>query len=156
MDNYTPKFLKRFWKKINVTSNPDDCWNWGNYSKTRGYGRIGVAGKNRFAHRISYEIAFGEIPTGLLVCHRCDNPSCCNPNHLFLGTNGDNNADMMRKGRNAQPKGDQVKHSKLTSQQVRIIREVFAGGGISKAELARQYGVDRSHMCRILKGTNWK
>lgn len=76
-----------------------DCWEWQNHTIASGYGSLFVGGKNTLAHRFAYELASGSIPDGLFVCHRCDNRKCCNPAHLFLGTNSDNMLDMYRKGR---------------------------------------------------------
>jgi hypothetical protein len=86
---------ERFWPKV---AKSDGCWEWRG-AKTLGYGRINVGRRSILAHRVSYEMANGPIADGLVVCHRCDNPSCVRPDHLFLGTLGDNNADMFAKGR---------------------------------------------------------
>ena len=95
------KTLKaRFWEKVDKT---DDCWVWISSKisskPNRGYGRIWVNGKPELAHRISWEIANGPIPKGMQVLHRCDNPSCVRPDHLFLGTQRDNMQDSIEKGR---------------------------------------------------------
>ena len=94
-------FEERFWMRVDQ-SDPDGCWEWqGGRSNRGGYGLVGVGkAKNAKAHRIAYELANGPFDSDLFVCHRCDNPPCCRPDHLFLGTNADNAADRERKGRN--------------------------------------------------------
>lgn len=89
----------RFWSKVNIGA-ADACWPWLASTKN-GYGQINVGGEISYAHRLSYEFANGEIPSGLFVCHRCDNKSCVNPVHLFLGTQQDNMDDMIAKGRDS-------------------------------------------------------
>jgi len=93
----------RLWARV-VRGAPDACWEWQGATDKDGYGRIGRGGRgapNNPAHRVAFEISRGPIPYGLLVCHHCDNPPCCNPAHLFLGTHQDNQADKVAKGRQA-------------------------------------------------------
>jgi hypothetical protein len=85
-----------FWAKVDV-SDSASCWPWTGHRDARGYGR--TTKRSTTAHRVAWEVTHGEIPAGLFVCHRCDNPPCCNPAHLFLGTAGDNARDMAAKGR---------------------------------------------------------
>jgi len=116
----------RFWSKVNKLG-PDDCWEWigGKYTST-GYGKFSLikdSGKNSDmgAHRYSYILMHGKIPSDMMVCHMCDNPPCVNPNHLFLGTAKDNAWDSIRKGRNAF--GERGGTSKLKEEQVRDIKD---------------------------------
>ena len=88
----------RFWDNVEVKQS-DECWIWKASCDKRGYGQFNIAKKMKRSHRIAWKLTFGEIPKELYVCHKCDNPPCCNPNHLFLGTQKDNIADMLRKGR---------------------------------------------------------
>ena len=109
MSNHGPvprPLAERFWPKVDVRG-PDECWPW-RATQWRGYGKIGIGGATGTdvrAHRVSWEIHNGPIPAGMLVCHRCDAPSCVNPAHLFLGTQRDNMADMLAKGRHAHAGG---------------------------------------------------
>jgi hypothetical protein len=87
-----------FWNNVAI-SHFDDCWLWKAATNRKGYGLISLNGKLRRAHRIAYELTYGPAPKGLLVLHHCDNPSCCNPTHLFVGTAANNTEDMIAKGR---------------------------------------------------------
>ena len=92
---------QRFFNKVDKTYG---CWNWIAHKNPAGYGRITVNRKDYTAHRMSWILHKGAIPGGLFVCHHCDNPACCNPNHLFIGTNRDNRRDSVKKGRQHKPK----------------------------------------------------
>ena len=87
-----------FWSKVDVQG-PDDCWLWKQSTDRHGYGQTGHDGLHWSAHRLAWQLSNGPIPDGLFVLHHCDNPPCCNPAHLFLGTQADNMADMVSKGR---------------------------------------------------------
>jgi hypothetical protein len=92
---------ERFWPKVDSSAGPSACWPWTASCKVKGYGQIGAGGRQRplLAHRVAWEIANGPIGEGLVVCHSCDNPKCCNPAHLFVGTQAENLQDMTSKGR---------------------------------------------------------
>ncbi len=90
-------FAKRFWGKVLRTG---DCWLWVGARNPKDYGKLGLYGKTLASHRVSYELSFGPIPDGLAVLHKCDNPPCVRPDHLFLGTLKDNSQDCLAKGRN--------------------------------------------------------
>jgi hypothetical protein len=104
---YTQKDVERFWRKVDKESsqtfyNGSRCWEWKAACNEHGYGIVGMGGRiggTHLAHRVAYQMKFGEIPNGLFACHHCDNPLCCNPIHLFLGTQKDNMQDMQSKGR---------------------------------------------------------
>lgn len=129
------------------------CWEWTG-SCVNGYGRASLPDR-RFAivHRAVYEAIYGPIPDGLVVCHRCDNPPCYRPDHLFLGTQADNVADKIAKGREA--RGEQVGSAKLTAADVRTIRERVARGD-RVVEIAATYNVDRDNIYRIARRETWR
>jgi DNA-binding transcriptional regulator YiaG len=128
-----------------ISANPKTgCWEWSAGKFADGYGAIWTSGTVRRAHRVSYEIHCGSIPDGLHVLHRCDNPICINPEHLFLGTNADNAADKTAKGRQAREA--RLPQTKLSDDDVRTIR---ASSGATQNELAERYGVDQSLISHI-------
>lgn len=133
--------VERFNAKIRVTPS---CWLW-LASKTRGYGKIGVAGIEIRAHRFSYEHYIGPVPDGLCVCHRCDNPSCVNPDHLFIGTQAENMADMIAKKRNV--RGEKSVWAKLSDGTVSEIRAFYRRGvrGRGTKEIAKRYSISAKH-----------
>lgn len=142
----------RFLAKVDQTG---DCWQWTAGCARHGYGRFNVTrDKPLAAHRVAYEMFVGPIPTGLHVLHRCDNPPCVNPGHLFLGTHQDNMDDMVRKGRSRAPRGEQVKVSKLTESAVRQIRDEVSQGRSQRA-VARDFGVHHATVHRIVSGELW-
>lgn len=144
----------RFWAKVVKT---DGCWRWLGYTVDR-YGRIALDGGRGApcagAHRVSWELHNGPIPEGMCVLHRCDNPPCVNPDHLFLGTQLDNIADRVRKGRNGDLSGQNNGRAKLTSEQVLEMRSRHRGGE-SYRVLGIAFGVSWGHVGHIVKGDNW-
>lgn len=137
------------------------CWIFTGAINDFGYGIVGTGKRgapNDRAHRIAYKHFVGEIPKGMFVCHSCDVPSCCNPDHLFLGTNQDNVNDMMKKGRNSKPPrnlhvvGSVHPGAKLNEEQVVEIRSKYLQGSTQQT-LANQYGVVRQ---TISKNVNHK
>lgn len=143
----------RFWGKV-AKAGPDHCWEWLAAKLPNGYGGIQVNGAKVGAHRVSYELNIGEIPEGLCVLHACDNPGCVNPAHLWLGTNADNSADMVAKGRSARLKGEKHGNNKLTGDQVLEIRRLYPEHTMK--ELAAMFGVSGALVCRIVNRKIWK
>jgi hypothetical protein len=144
----------RFWKKVDRRGS-DECWEW-KAGKVRSYGQFRFNRKSQYAHRVSYILAFGNIPDGMNVCHKCDNPGCVNPNHLFLGTQLDNIRDREIKGRGKTPdqSGENNSQSKLRLQQVEEIREKY-NHGVNKKELATMYSVSRQTINHVIIGDRW-
>lgn len=142
----------RFWEKVDKRGT-NDCWEWQGALDRKGYGEI-KAGRSRKivrAHRLAWILEHGECPNDLLVCHQCDNPKCCNPHHLFLGTFQDNLADMRKKGRHAY--GEKHGWAKLSDKQVEELREKFATGQYTLAQLSKEYGIQSHHVSRIINRT---
>lgn len=145
---------QKLWSRVTKGA-PDDCWIWTGATNNKGYGLLGKdAGATFTAHRASYTLAHGPISPGMFVLHRCDNPPCVNPAHLFLGTPLDNMQDMMRKGRGTP--GERSGMAKLTNDQAREIRRRYAAGGISHAALSREYGVRKPRITHILLGRSYR
>lgn len=146
---------RRFFKHVVIIDAPA-CWAWAGCIATNGYGRLYVPPRRapHYAHRVAYQLFHGPIPKGLFVCHKCDNPPCCNPDHLFLGTPYENTRDAWLKGRVR--RGDSHRSAKLTSKQVIEIRRRYAAGGVLQEQLAIEYGMAPAHVCGILTGKFWR
>lgn len=143
----------RFWSHVCV-KDPSSCWVWTGGKNSKGYGMIDFQDRPRLAHRISYELSVGPIPDGYFVCHSCDNPSCVNPAHLFIGTNADNVADCVSKGRTS--RGECRPLAKLTKDQVIEIRRKYKTGAFSMPELAAEYSIVTSTVFKIVHRAAWK
>jgi len=145
---------ERFLRKVKKRKN-DECWLWLGHT-TRGYGRIKVNGKMVGTHQFSYELHKGKIPNGLLVCHSCDNPSCVNPKHLWLGTQKENMEDCKRKGRIYERSGEKNPNARLTQKQVDKIREMYATGKYFQKEIGKMFSVKQDVISKITTKTKWK
>lgn len=146
----TRDIRKRFWEKV---SKSDGCWEWTG-SRPNGYGEIRFNRKMVKAHRLSWMFSFGRIPEGLCILHKCDNPRCVRPSHLFVGTQQDNNTDKKEKGRCNPNRGESVVNSKLTESDVLEIREKLDFGN-SENHIAYIYGVSRRTINHIKNRKTW-
>lgn len=131
-----------------------ECIEWQGAKDANGYGRLTLQQRQLYAHRWTWEQAFGAIPEGLCVCHHCDNPSCINLDHLFVGTHADNMADRQQKGRSrgGGAHGAAQHLAKLTDDQVREIRESTE----SQTALAKRYGVSQGTISNIVLRKTWR
>lgn len=133
-----------FWSNFHKTD--QGCWNWNGCKNNEGYGWFRFNGFQWKAHRLAWELTNGKIPDGMLVCHHCDNPSCINPNHLFLGSDADNSRDAAIKDRRS---------IKLSSHQVIEIRQL-TGNGLRQTHVARLFNVTQSTVNRIVNNVRRK
>lgn len=144
------KTLKeRFYEKIGLD------WMWNGNLDSHGYGQLKIGGKTLLAHRVSYQIHNGEIPEGLHVLHDCDIRNCVNPEHLHLGTNADNVRERMERGKSTAHRGEEHGRAKLTAKQVQDIRARF-NNGETQLSLGREYGVNQTHISRIVNKVEWR
>jgi hypothetical protein len=149
-----------FWRRVDKTG---DCWLWTNSFYPTGYGHLRFGGKSTYAHRVAWELTNGPIPAGLFVCHKCDNPPCCNPAHLFLGTPAENahDRDTKRRGYFSRPgrvfpDGQVCRIAKLTADQVAQIRYFYGRGLARQLELSKIFGVANQTISAIIHGVTWK
>lgn len=135
-----------------------ECWEWRRTRNQFGYGTLTVGGRAVYAHRLAYELSKGEIPEGMHVMHKCDNPSCINPDHLTVGTRSDNMRDCFQKGRSSVSPvsvcGEANGAAKLSSAQVADIRERLEAGAVQRV-LADEFGVSQSCISKIKLGASW-
>lgn len=151
MPYLTEKQKQNFWSKVNVKG-PNDCWEWTACLKQGNYGRFGLCGKIELAHRVAFIDIYGMQNIKNCVLHKCDNPRCCNPNHLFEGTIQDNNQDMIKKGRGNQG------IRKLNSEAVKVIRWMLKNKpqrGLA-TKLARLYNINKTTINQIKANKTWR
>lgn len=139
--------IRDFWQRVNVAG-PDDCWEWQGAQTKRGYGVCCIDGRNTTAHRIAYAATHNEDIKGLDVCHRCDNPKCCNPRHLFKGSRSVNMQDMASKGRHGFSK-------QTTWEMVRDIRSKHRSGQYLIKELAQMFDKHIVTIQHIIYNKSW-
>ncbi len=156
----TKGFWNRFWKKVNVRSS-SECWPWQGPTDRDGYGILRIDqyfNDSARAHRLAYQWTNGNFNSDLIIRHSCDNPSCCNPNHLISGTQTDNMQDKIKRGRSNTTRGIDHPHSKLNEETVKVIKWMLKYNnhrGI-QMKLSKMYGVSPSTIAYIRSGRNWK
>jgi len=146
--------MKRFLDKMQKAKG---CWEWQAAKDKQGYGKFSYKGKDMLAHRASWMIYNGKIPDGICVLHKCDNPSCVNPKHLFLGTRKDNAKDMLNKGRSV--RGEKHSASKLTEKEVLQIRKLYQRGkhgGMNSIKLANMFNTTHKTISLVVDRVNWR
>jgi hypothetical protein len=134
------------------------CWEWTGTKNPLGYGKFHLEGKSGcLAHRVSYQHYFGNVSAGSGVLHRCDNPSCVNPDHLFAGTQADNMRDCSRKGRvrTSDRSGENNQHAKLTRNRAAVIRQRYFMGGVTMKNLAEEFDVSEATISRVVNKRTW-
>lgn len=146
MISFKKEEIGRFWSKVGITTDPTACWEWLASRGNHGYGYARMEKKTWRAHRLAWAIANERAPQ-LNVLHSCDNPPCCNPNHLREGTQKENIQECVSKGRF---------HGKLSIEIARAIRSRFAEGGVAKRALGREYGISLAEVRRILNNESWE
>lgn len=144
----------RFWQRVR-RSHDDQCWEYAGHRHRQGYGYRRWRGKRTLAHRLAWQLTHGAIPEGLDVLHRCDNPPCCNPKHLFLGTQLDNIKDMTTKNRQRAPRGAKAHFAKLTAAKVLKLRRMY-DDGTNQVLLAKKFGVSQSSISAAILRKTWK
>lgn len=147
------KYIARFWSRVEV--GPDDvCWPYRRGKRTGGYGQFHVGYSSFSAHRFAYVLTHGSIPVDAVVRHKCDNPPCCNPAHLEIGSPADNNADRHARGRDGSARGEANGRAKLTAAAVAEIRAI--GRTMLQREIASRYGITQAMVSQILLGNFWR
>lgn len=147
--------IKRFWDKVNKTNN---CWNWTACKDKDGYGVFNINPNRKYekAHRFIYELQFGEIPKDKIVCHHCDNPSCVNPQHIYLGTYTSNARDREKRNRGRDQNGTKNHMAVLNWGKVKRIRGMWQSGEFTQKDIADHFNVSRGCITGIIYNVNWR
>jgi hypothetical protein len=151
----TEKELSKFWEKVEKSTDPSACWNWLGGTDTGGYGIFYKSRCDSYkAHRLALSCEVSPDDPRLLACHRCDNRKCCNPEHLYWGTQQQNMGDMCAKGRQNKAWGERQHAAKLSLQDVHKIRKLK--GMLTGRQLASMFGVTPATISKILLNHSWK
>ena len=145
---------QKFWDNMDRSGGEASCWPWLRHRLPTGYGHVADRGKMVRTHRRAWALTNGPIPAGLYVCHRCDNPPCCNPAHLWLGTAHENMRDASAKKRFPDRTGPKNSRAKLSESNVLELRRMCADGA-TVASAARRFGVGWTQAKRVVDGENW-
>lgn len=150
------KHVKFCWSRVQKAG-PDDCWLWIGSLNRWGYGQCQYDGKSVNASRAAYIDKLGQPEKGLVVCHKCDNPACCNPAHLFAATQAENLEDCRRKGRQRFRSGADHHRpcAKLNESMVLEARRLYQSG-VSQSEIGRRWGIHSSVISRAVRGESWR
>lgn len=149
-----------FWSKVDIKESKTDCWEWLGAKKPTGYGNVRINKKYMLAHRVAFLLANGEFPEKFIVCHICDNPSCCNPGHLVLGTHKSNTIDMLIKNRQKKKsistRGSNNVNAKLSETDVISIRNQYKDKKLNQYQLAEKYNVSQPAIGALLRNETWR
>ncbi len=145
----------RFYAKVLIPNN-DGCMLWAGCLTPKGYGSFRVKGKDTHASRFSYLLHCGNIPKNLCICHKCDNPACVSPEHLFIGTQKQNVMDMIKKNRQNYAKGSKIGLSKLNEEKVKNIKNLIGEKKLSLSEVSKIFNVSIRNIYKILQGKIWR
>lgn len=148
---------ERFWAKVDIGA-AGECWPWKGGISKNGYGVFWLDGHSVGAHRMAWELVNGPMPVGMQGNHHCDNRACCNPGHLYPGTQRENQQDCVDRGRkvSAPPHGSRQPNAKLSEVDAVEIRRKYAAGLVSEAELGETFGVSRSTIEDVIAGKRWR
>lgn len=148
--------LARTWTRIDTSGGPDACWEWQGARHRQGYGKVRRHGRDSFAHRLAYADTYGPIPADKQVNHKCNNPPCCNPRHLYAGTSSDNAGDAIRRGTKHYTflPGEAHCNAKLTEQDIKAI--LLFHGVLSSYKVSQKFPVSASNIRRIWARQQWK
>lgn len=141
-----------FWSFVKKKAGKDSCWEWQGFKNPWNYGIFSFLGKQFLAHRVSYAIVTGEVRPGFQVCHRCDNPPCVRPSHLFQGTAYDNCQDAKMKGRTNAPRGEN--HNSVVLDEKKVI--AIHGARLTYSQIMKKYGISKGCVMKIRTGRTWK
>ena len=154
--NLPQDIINRFWSKVIKLNTGNCCWEWTAGLTSNGYGQFFYNNIHINAHRFAWEYFYGTIPNDKIICHHCDNRKCCNPSHLFLGTNKDNTQDMINKNKlkGGWAPGSEHANTNLTEEDVIQIKQMLQNG-IYQKDIADHFGITQTSVSRIKLGKTW-